>query len=314
VKRFLGRVLPYVFVVLALAAAGYAISKHGNELGTVFHRLGVRPLVLSTLLALGGVFLTFLMWRELLRGLGAPVPAVQASRVFFVSQLGKYLPGSIWPVVAQMEYGRRTGTGRRTMLTANALTVALSLAAGLILAAAVLPFSSPRALQDYWWTFACLPLLLISLHPRVIPGVLNWLFRRIGREPVDQPLTWRCMLRATGWALGAWLLLGLHLYVLVYAVGGHGLRLAAAAVGGFVLAACAGILFIPAPAGAGVRDAVLIATLAVSLGDTTALALDLASRVLLIIVDIIAAVVATGVRAWFGGPEVGATPLLARDD
>jgi len=300
VRRNLGRILPFVFVALALLAAGYAISKHAHDLQLELGRLGVFGVAASILLGLGGVSFTFLMWRELLHGLDAPVPVIEASHVFFVSQLGKYLPGSVWPVLAQMEYGRRTGTGRRTMLTANALTVALSLAAGLILAAGVLPFTSPHALQHYWWAFACLPPLLVLLHPRVIPGLLDWLFRRVGRDELNQRLPWSCVLKATGWALGSWLLLGLHLYVLVDGVGVHGLRPAAAAIGGFALAACAGLLFIPAPAGAGVRDAVLIAALAASMDGTTALALALASRVLLVLVDVLAAAIASAMLAVFG--------------
>lgn len=292
-KRLLFKAAPFVFVALALLAAAYAVSKHASELDDIFGRLAIVSIAGSILLGMAGVFLTLLMWCELLRGLGAPVPTGEASKVFFVSQLGKYLPGSVWPVVAQMEYGRRTGIGRRTMLTANALTLALSLVAGLILAAIVLPFSSSHALADYWWALACLPVLLIALHPRVVPGVLDWLFRRLGRESIDQRLSAASLFRAVGWAFASWLLLGLHLLVLVQAVGVHGSHAVAAAIGGFSLAACAGVLFIPAPAGAGIRDAVLIAALGASMGSTTALALGLASRVLLIVVDLLVALLAT---------------------
>ena len=46
---------------------------------------------------------TMLVWRALMAGVGSPLSVGVASRVLFIGQLGKYLPGSVWPVLAQME-------------------------------------------------------------------------------------------------------------------------------------------------------------------------------------------------------------------
>ncbi len=45
----------------------------------------------------------------LLNDLGSPLPPAGSLRVFFLGQLGKYVPGSVWPAVAQMELGRDYG-------------------------------------------------------------------------------------------------------------------------------------------------------------------------------------------------------------
>jgi hypothetical protein len=302
VRQRLRRYLPYAFVVIALAAAFYAVSKNGHSLRHALDQLGTGSIIASTMFGALAVYATFLMWREALRGLGVPVPILVGSRVFFVSQLGKYLPGSVWPVVAQMEFGRRTGTGRRTMLAANGLITALSLAVGLIIAAISLPFASAHALRQFWWALACLPFLLALLHPRVIPGLLNWVSRRLGRGEMDESLTWGTTLKCVGWAALSWLLFGMHMYLLVRGVGVHGWHTIPASLGGFALAVCAGVLFIPAPAGALVRDSVLVAALATSMSATTALALSLVSRVLLIVVDVgLAAVFGPRLR-WPGRP------------
>jgi hypothetical protein len=55
------------------------------------------------------------------------------------------------------------------------------------------------------------------------------------------------------------------------------------------LAVAAGILFIPAPAGAGLRELVLVLVLKGDLGAGGALALVVASRVLLVIADVVLA-------------------------
>jgi len=121
----LGRIAPYLFIVLAVAAAVYAVSKRRDELAMMLGHLGPLTVVVSLLFGLLGTCASFMLWRQILFGLGVDPPRSESFRVYFVSQLGKYLPGSVWPVVAQMEFGKKTGMGRRTMLAANALSLAL---------------------------------------------------------------------------------------------------------------------------------------------------------------------------------------------
>ena len=44
-------------------------------------------------------------WQVLLAGLGSPLRTTTAGRIFFIGQLGKYIPGSVWPILTQMELG-----------------------------------------------------------------------------------------------------------------------------------------------------------------------------------------------------------------
>ena len=50
-----------------------------------------------------GLGATGLAWRAILAGLGSPLPVSAVPPVFFVAQVGKYLPGAIWPY---LEIGR----------------------------------------------------------------------------------------------------------------------------------------------------------------------------------------------------------------
>jgi hypothetical protein len=175
------------------------------------------------------------------------------------------------------------------MLTANALMIALLTATGLATGAALLPWSSEDGLGQYWWTLLFLPPLLVLLHPRTIPALLDWLFQRLGRKPLNVRATTRSMLVATALGFAVWLVMGLHVMTLVSALGPSGVVVACAAVGGMGLAWAAGLIFIPAPAGAGIRDAVLVATFAPLVGSTSAFAVALASRLLLLVVDVVLA-------------------------
>jgi glycosyltransferase 2 family protein len=60
-------------------------------------------------------------------------------------------------------------------------------------------------------------------------------------------------------------------------------------VGAFALAFVAGLLVVPVPAGAGVREGVLVAMLAGSIGGPAALTVSLVSRLVLLAVDVVMA-------------------------
>ncbi len=273
-------------MLAVLAGASYLIAKNYSGLKSAVSTVGPVAIVVSLVLAVAGTAAIGQIWTSVLRGLGAQVSNREASGVFFLSQLGKYLPGSVWPVIAQMEFGRRIGTPRRTMLAANLLMLAVVTATGLITAAALLPWSSSDGLRHYWWTLLLLVPLLISLHPRVIPAVLDRLFVLARRPALGLRVSNRGMAAACAWGFAVWLLLGAHLLVMTRALGASGGSSIAAAVGGMGLAFAAGLIVIPVPAGAGIRDAVLVATFSTQIGHTPAIAVALASRVLLVLADV----------------------------
>jgi len=278
-----------LFGIAVLAGAVWLVTRSADDLRAAVAGLGLEPVIVAGVLGLFWTIPICQVWFSLLRGLSVAAPWFEAAPVFFVSQLGKYVPGSVWPVVAQMEFGRRWNTPRRTMLTANILMLAVLAATGLITGAALLPWSTDGGLGRYWWTLLFLPPLLLALHPRTIPAVLDWLFRLLGREPLNVRPSGRSMLAATIWSFAVWLVMGLQLLTLVRALGMADIAATPAAVGGMGLAWAAGLIFIPAPAGAGVRDAVIVAIFAPHIGTAPALAVALASRVLLLLADVVLA-------------------------
>ena len=115
-----------LLVVAMVVAFGVALAGQWSEIGD--HLGEQRPLVLlgALALALAGVYQSFLTWRGALAVLGSRLPVRSAARLFFVTQLGKYLPGAVWPVVAQMRMGRELGVPRQRMGLAFLLTLGLS--------------------------------------------------------------------------------------------------------------------------------------------------------------------------------------------
>ena len=274
-------------LLLALGAAAWALYRHRGDFTTTFERIGTGPVILSAAFGLVGVAATYPLWRSLLVGLGVDLPWGYGARVFFISQLGKYLPGSVWPVVMQMEAGRRRGATRAKMLWANLSALILGCTVGLVLACALLPVYDRHALARYWWALLALPILVAVLHPRVLPWALARVMKLLRRAPADfERIDPVAELRAAGWSLLSWSALGAQVAVLVVASGPSGFAPVALAVGGVALAISVGILFIPAPAGAGVRDVVLGLVLGAVLAPGPAIAVVVGSRAILVLCDV----------------------------
>ncbi len=279
-------------VVVVVAAASVAIYRQRHAFAGALAHIGVWPILASLAVGALGTALTFPVWKAVLHGLGVALPWGVGARVFFTSQLGKYLPGSVWPVLIQMEAGRSRGASRRTMLAGNLITIVLSCAVGLILAGVLLPVSDAHALARYWWLLVALPFLLALLHPRAVPMVLDRVFAILRRERLDQRLAVRDSAKASAWSAVSFVGQGLHVAILALAIGGHGVDTVVLCIGGMALAVSAGVLFIPAPAGAGVRDVVLSLVLRSVLTSPQALAVVVTSRVLLIMADLLLAALA----------------------
>ncbi|HET6966525.1 MAG TPA: lysylphosphatidylglycerol synthase domain-containing protein [Acidimicrobiales bacterium] len=277
-----------LLVVAVVAAAGYAVYRERHTFSTAYQQLGPGLLVASFFCGLAGVGVTWLGWRQVLLGLDVDLPWEAGARVFFVSQLGKYLPGSVWPALMQMEEGRAHGASRRTMLGANVITVALGCAMGLIVACVLLPLYDLEVLRSYWWVLLALPVLLVLLHPRTLPALLDRAFRLLRRPPLGERLDLRREVLASSWMLTSWILLGLEVGVLAGGLArGHGsVSVYLLSIGGMALAATAGLLFIPAPAGAGIRDVVLGLVLSTVMKAGTAVVVVITSRALLTAADL----------------------------
>jgi len=287
VKQTLGRAVRLGFLLLALMLLVLALREKGPEALEAARDVGA-PAALGSLLAvLVGLLASAMVWRALLADLGTPLPLRPALHVFFLGQLGKYVPGQVFAIAAQMELGRSQGAPRSRVGTASLLFMGVLVAAGLLSAAVALPLTSPGALRNYAWVLLLLPLGLAVLHPPVLTRLVQALLKILKRDPLERPLSRRGVGTALGWALAMWVAYGVHLWLLVRPQDTEGRAdLLLLSLGAYALAWTAGFLFVIAPAGAGVRELALIAALAPVLDQAAALAVAVLSRVLMTLGDL----------------------------
>ena len=301
----LGRVLRAGFLLLALGLLVAALVAAGPQALEAATEVGAVRTAGSLVAVLVGLLASALVWRALLRDLGAPLGLRAALHVFFLGQLGKYLPGNVFAVAAQMELGRDQGLSRSRVGTASLLFMGVLVAAGLLTAVVALPLTSPDALDSYGWVLALLPVGLLLLAPPVLTRLVQAALRILGRDRLERPLSWSGTAQALGWALVMWTAYGVHLLLLVQPQdGGAGAGLLLC-LGAYALAWTVGFLFVVAPAGAFVREAALVVSLAPVLDQPAALAVALVSRVLMTLGDLLWGAAGAALRP----PVVHSTPV-----
>lgn len=298
------RPLRWGFVLCAVGLAGYAIARDWTQIRTALGHLGFLSVAASLASVLIALVLTAQLWRHLLAALGSPLPAGAAARILFIGQLGKYLPGSIWPVLAQMELGKAHGVPRSRSASASVLVMLLTLIVGLLIAVVTLPFAAGPV--PYRWALLITPFLLVMLYPRVLNSIISRLLKLARQAPLEAPLTGRALSRALAWSVSVWIFYGLQIWILATRLGAPAGKTALIALGGFAFAWSVGFVVVFAPAGAGVRDVLLLLMLRPVLSTADATAVVLVSRVLLTAGDLLTAAAATrlGRRAY---PPVNTT-------
>ncbi|SDG65154.1 hypothetical protein SAMN05421505_106128 [Sinosporangium album] len=287
------------FLVVALGLGAWAVAGQWDAVAAAFARLTWWSPLLSLVAVVGALACGMMVWRALLADLGSPLPLRSAAKIFFIGQLGKYIPGSVWPMLAQMEMGRDHGVPRSRSAAAFFLAFPVQLGTGLVIAAVTLLASVPRALGPYAWALLLIPVFAVALEPRVVNAIISFGLRRLRRDPLPRPLTRRGMLTALLWAALGWVMYGMHLAAVLadFAEGVEPVRLAVFAVGAFALSWCLGIMTFVVPAGAGVREVAMVAVLVPLLGQGaasasaqgTAIAVALVSRVVIVAGDLVCA-------------------------
>ena len=277
--------------MLVLSFGGAYIRAHWSGLRAVAHEADPGWVLAAFVLGLAGQVAAMLGFAALLQAESAEtIPTTKSARAFYVTQMGKYVPGSVWAVVAMANEVRRLGLRRAAGLRAILLSMLLSVALGFVLGGSLVLFDVlPRAA----WilpVLGCSGLAAVVFRPERGLDLFRPLLRRVLPAHLSRPGLLRA---AVVWPLVTWLLLGLHCWCLVVGLGGSTARSLVPAVGGFALAYVAGVVVVLAPSGIGVRETVLAVILAATLGATfghdRAVVLVVASRVLLAIVDFVLA-------------------------
>lgn len=266
--------------------------------------LDLPRLILASLIVLATYLLLIETWRVVLARYGSTLPFGAATRIWFVSNLGKYIPGKVWQIGAMTMLVGRFGIGPSTAGAAAIVITVANVAAGFafVLAAAAPSLSAwggPRVALLVTGV-----LLLMLAGAPIIARAWTQLAHRFGRPALAVRVPPTASLLALAGSVVAWGLYGVAFRIFAIAVLGAGEGSWLAWGAAYTLSYLVGYLTLIVPGGAGVREVTLTQILT-TLGLTTpaqAVIVALASRLWLTILEI-----APGIVALIANPDLRVT-------
>jgi glycosyltransferase 2 family protein len=277
-------VVTWTLVVVLFAGMAYAVGGRWGEVRATLTTVSGPMVLTAGLLIVVALLGPWRAWDAVVAE-GRALPWRTSAEIFYVGQLGKYLPGAVWPVLVQMRLGGQAGLTRTRIALSFVTTLLQGMATGVLVGLLAAPWLIARS--PHWaWGLLLAPVAALALWPRGLDSLTQHALRLARRPRTDDfAPSGRAVRRAVAAYCFFWLVGGLHLYLLVVDLGGDPLTSLPLSVGALGLAMGLGPVFVVLPAGAGVREAVLVATLTTVLSVPEAVAVALVSRALVMFGD-----------------------------
>lgn len=312
------------WILLAFVFLAWFLAQRWGDATAMLASLALWQPIAAFALILAGKFVFVEVVRQILgaanvgRGIWLPF------RAYSLSQLGKYIPGSIWQFVGRYDiyrsYGMASGRAVQSMLLENALLIAVAV---LISLGAIsnffdlaLELVSPQVLA------ASVMAVLAALF-----GVWGLSARVRGRVAAAVATGRRhrqLVVSVAGLFAVMWVLFGLSAYVLLAGEQVERPAFPLFVVSLYALSYVVGFVAVFAPAGVGIREAVFTIGLAGIIEPEGALILAVSHRLLYVLADLLMGAVAWGRRitsssSSFGGitntfPEERQTDVPESDE
>ncbi len=270
------------------------ISTRWSQVVTFPWQIRLLPLAASLAFQLIAALFWATIWQQMVRRMDCQLGWADGIRIHALSNLVKYIPGSIWGYASRLYWGLEIGLNVVPMGISVIWETGITVVASLLLTAVVIPTypsKLPQTLSLFLWMIA--GLCFVGLLP---PVSAQWM--RIFRKHASYKalhLGWRDFFLYLFFAICTHILVGTAFFLFTYSLLNVDLHLLLSFIGVWSLAATAGLVVVIAPHGLGVKEGVLVLLLQSFMPFEAALAVSLASRLWTIAGELINAATALAV-------------------
>ena len=288
-RRNLFKVAQWVFAAAVLYFAAHSLATQwGNFEARITHiQFGWQSIAAATLLVLVTYGLLIEGWRRVLVAWDSHLPFSDAARIWFLSNLGKYVPGNIWSLTAMGVMARRKGLSALAAAGSSVIMQTVSLATG----TAIVMVTGAKLLGQPLLVGAAVAglVVLLLLAPRFLPPLAAWVGNLIGRAILPPSIPATSIWTAAVASSLSWLFYGLAFRLFVQGLLGSAPGEVSSYIAAYTAAYILGFISPIAPAGLGVRELTLAAFMT-QLGlasEADAALVAIAARLWLTIVELV---------------------------
>lgn len=308
-------VAQWLFAAAVVWYAASALAGQWAEVGARFTQL--RPhwgyVATASILVLFTYVLLIEAWRRVLAGWSTRLAWPAAARIWLASNLGKYVPGKVWSILAMGALAKARGASAVAAGGSSVLLQLVSIVTGLAVAAA---FGAQTARAMWLAALAVVAAVAALLAaPVLVPRAFAVMRSLTGREMSIPPVPARAIWLATGTTAVAWIVAGYAFALLAESLDlGRGPP--SAYIAAYATSYIAGFVALFAPGGIGVREGALVATMQQAGIATPAEAAVIAvvSRIWLTFLEVIPGLIALATNRQFENSQHVHPEPTARHD
>ncbi|KKK98562.1 hypothetical protein LCGC14_2641490, partial [marine sediment metagenome] len=213
-KRIIKRILQVILIAVIFYFLARNLYINWNKIAQYDWRINYYFLVFSWLLSVGGGFLIALGWNLILRVLGGRLSHKRALKIFFITDLAKYIPGKVWTMVGKVYMCKEEGVPVAVTSTSVVIQPLIQVISGLLIFLLSLPFWTKTSdfMNNLYFLFFLIPVGLLFLHPAIMTKPLNFLLKKLKQKPVEIKIKYRDILLILLLWCGLWILTGITYY------------------------------------------------------------------------------------------------------
>lgn len=241
-----------------------------------------------------------------------PVGTATLQRIWFLSNLARYVPGKVFQFVAVAQLSRTAGLSGAVLLTSMLVHTGMALLSAGVLAAWTLSGGILQGVDPRATAAGATVLALLVVHPRFLNALLGAVPRLLRRETIRWNAGWGGGVVLLALSLVSWALYGVAYQLFVAALADVPWRLLPQMAGVNALSFLIGYAS-PLPGGAGLREVAMTELLRPYLPAGVAAVLALASRLWTIAAELVGGALAVAL-ARGAVARAAATPLHSAPD
>jgi len=229
-----------------------------DELSNYKIEFNYRMLFLSLIPLISNFLINTIYFQHLLKILGVPINSISTFKVLYLSHLGKYIPGGIWPILGQFYLFEKERVSKVTIFIANVTLILLDTISVFMV---FIPF---YLLYFYKQTKHLDILLLIIiiccvllLNPKIFTRIVTLVNFRLKGENINLKYRYYDLIYLSLLGVLDWLILGIGLYFLISSFHNIPVKLVPYLSGAFALSWIIGTYSFIVPNGLGVREGIL---------------------------------------------------------
>ena len=277
-KGFIKRIIQVAVIAVIAFFLARSLYANWNKILEYDWKVNYYFLVSSLFLCIVVAFFLALGWNLILRVLGGRLAYRRALKIFFVTDLAKYVPGKVWTMLGKIYLCQKEGIPVPRTSASVVIQPLIQVISGISIFLVSLPFWTKTTdfVTKLYFLFPLIPIGLVVLHPVILTKALNFVLTKLKRDPVAFKVRYRDILLILFLWGGLWILSGVTYYLLIMGIHPIPLSLLPVVIGIFSIAGVSQFL---TPSGIGVLEGVLTVLLSLYFPVHVAILIALLARV-----------------------------------